>query len=75
MFFSIFYTDVPLPQEQLPDFSRLMPIVCETRDEAIGKSCKLIANNAIVWKIEGPNNLLINRADIEDACLGYKHSL
>jgi hypothetical protein len=65
MQYKIFYTDVPLPPGRLkPDLSRLMPLVQDTRDAAIGTACALLARGAIVWRIEGPEKEM-SREDVE----------
>ena len=62
----VFYTDVKLPQGVTqPNFSQLMPIICETGELATERAIDLITRGAVMWKIEGPNGLLVDRSAVE----------
>ncbi len=64
-YYKVFYTDKQLPPGAKPDFSTMMPLSFATTEEALKKSFKLIYGGATVWKIEGPNNFYLDRAQIE----------
>jgi hypothetical protein len=68
MSYSLFYTDVPMPSGQTPDFRRLIPINFDTKDAAIIAACKSIKAGAVVWQIAGPDGFAIDRAIIESEC-------
>lgn len=65
MTYKIYYTDAKLPKSTLtPDFSRLMPLSCETQADAIEIAFKIINQKGVVWQIDGPDELLIDRPAI-----------
>ena len=64
-YYNLFYTDRPLPAGTEPDFSLSIPLNFVTKEEALDKAFKLIFSGAIVWKIEGPEGLRLDRAEIE----------
>lgn len=69
MTYKIFYTDGPLPPNQLePDLSRLMPFERETRDVALETACQLLARGALVWCIEGTDGSQMTRTEVEREC-------
>ncbi len=67
-YYRVFYTDRPLPPGTTePDFSMALPLEFGTLEEALNQSYKLIYSGAIVWKIEGPDDFLLDRAGVEDS--------
>ncbi len=64
-YYKVFYTDRPLPAGVEPDFSFIMPLNSVSRDEALSNAFKFINSGAIVWKIEGPEDFRLDRAEIE----------
>ena len=64
-YYNLFYTDRPLPAGTEPDFAFYIPLEFVTKEEALNKAFKLIFSGAIVWKIEGPEGLRLDRAEIE----------
>jgi hypothetical protein len=69
MAYRVFYTDVPLPPGMSqPDFSKLITPSFDAVDAALAKACALIKGGAVVWKIEGPRGVEMDRAQIEKAC-------
>jgi hypothetical protein len=72
MQYRVFYTDQPLPEgEYEPDHTQLVLVGYDTKDEAMDFACRLIgqrtgdAHPATVWKIEGPDGFVLERAAIE----------
>jgi hypothetical protein len=63
--YNLFYTDKPLPAGVKPDLSLMMPLNFVSKDEALNKAFRLIFGGAIVWKIEGPGDFHLDRAEIE----------
>ena len=69
MTYKVFHTDVPLPKAmKQPDFSKLIPFAFDAMDAALERACALIKIGAVVWKIEGPHGVEMDRAQIEQAC-------
>ena len=71
-YYSLFYTDRPLPAGANPDLSLLLPLNFTSRDEALKAAFELIYKGAVVWKIEGPQGLRLDRAEIEKEFLIFK---
>lgn len=66
--YKIYYTDVKLRTGQnQPDLTKLNPLGFDSLDVALEKAFLIIANNAIVWKIEGPNEFQMDRTVVEKA--------
>lgn len=70
--YSLFYTDLPLPAGVRPDLSLLLPLNFISKDEALKAAFKLIYKGAVVWKIEGPQGLMLDRAEIEREYLIFR---
>ncbi len=69
MTYKVFYTDVPLPTGvKEPDFSKLILPTFGTIDAALLDACARIKQGAVVWKIEGPQGLVMDRAQVKKAC-------
>ncbi len=64
-YYKVFYTDRPLPAGAQPDFSMILPLEFGSKDEALKEAFKLIFRGAIVWKIDGPEDFRLDRAEIE----------
>lgn len=63
----VFYTDAkPAHDIREPNYKALMPFIFDTPEMAIAHAMKLIQNGAIVWRIEGPDDFLLSRTEIED---------
>jgi hypothetical protein len=68
MTYKVFYTDWKLPPGvNQPDLTKLIPFEFVSRGVALERALALIENNAIVWKIEGPDGFQMTRAEIEAA--------
>lgn len=68
MTYRVFYTDVPLPHGQNePHYERLIPFSFDTKELAIVRAFKIIDQRAIVWRIDGPEQFLMNRSEIDVA--------
>jgi hypothetical protein len=63
--YSVYYTDLPLPADARTDLSMLVPQNYLSKDEALEEAFKIIYQGGIVWKIEGPQGLRLDRAEIE----------
>jgi hypothetical protein len=72
--YSVYYTDLPLPKDARPDLSLLVPLNYLSRDEALEEAFKLIYEGAVVWKIEGPQGLTLDRAEVEKAYMIFKNT-
>ncbi len=70
--YKVFYTDKPLPDGDMPDFSFILPLEFVTKDEALNKAFKLIHGGAVVWKIDGPEGYHADRTEIEKQYLIFK---
>jgi hypothetical protein len=64
-FYKVFYTDQPLPADTKPDFKYAMPLDFASKEESLSMAFKLIYSGATVWKIEGPDDFYLDRADVE----------
>lgn len=66
MGYLVYYTDTKIHHASgTPDLSRLMPMSSDTKEDAIDISIRILKANGIVWKIEGSDGLIIDRAVIE----------
>ncbi len=69
MAYKVFCTDVALPPGvSQPDFSHLIPFSFDTLVDAVKQACESMKQGAVVWKIEGPSGIEMDRAEIEKAC-------
>jgi len=69
MTYKVLRTDVPLPHgTKEPDFSKLVPFAFPTLEEAVKNACAFMKHGSIVWRIEGPTGLEMDRPAIEKAC-------
>ncbi len=68
MTYRVFYTDLPLPPSQNePNYSGLIPFVETTEDLAVAKAIALLNHGAFVWRIDGPDEFLMDRGKIQKA--------
>lgn len=66
--YAVYCTDVALKSKDIPELRNLIPLNFETKDAALMAACGLIEAGAIVWRIKGPNDDLMERAEIELRC-------
>jgi hypothetical protein len=68
MTYKVFATDMELAAGvSQPDLSKLQWLGADSRDAGLEMALRLIENNAIVWKIEGPDGFQMTRTEIEAA--------
>lgn len=72
--YSVYYTDLPFSADVRPDLSLLVPLNFLSKDEALEEAFELINHGGVVWKIEGPQGLRLDRAEIEKAYLIFKNT-
>ncbi|MDD2700280.1 MAG: hypothetical protein PHH36_03485 [Sideroxydans sp.] len=72
--YSVYYTDIPLSGDVQQDLSLLMPVDFLTMDEALEAAFKVIYKGGVVWKIEGPQGLMLDREEIEREYEAYRHA-
>ena len=63
--YSVFYTDLPYSADVGPDLSLLVPHNYLSLEEALEEAFEIIQQGGTVWKIEGPQGLRLDRAEIE----------
>lgn len=63
--YKVFYTDRPLPAGTRPDLAFMLPLNFASKEEALKNAFKLIYGGAIVWEIEGPDGLCMDRDGID----------
>ena len=70
MTYRVFYTDSRSTDDSYePNYSTLIPFEFDSKDISITKALELIENGAIVWRIEGSNDFLMGRNEIENEYL------
>jgi hypothetical protein len=68
MAYSLYCSHVPLQSKYMPELRSLVPVNFKTKEGAIGAACTLIKAGSIVWQIKGPDDDIMQRAEIETAC-------
>ncbi len=63
--YSLYYTDLPFPADARPDLSMLVPQNYLSKEEALEEAFNVIYKGGVAWKIEGPQGLKLDRAEIE----------
>ena len=66
--YALYSTDVWLKSRQIPDLYKLMPMRFQTKNAALVAARTLIEAGAIVWQVKGPNDDVMERAEIELRC-------
>ncbi|OHC84182.1 MAG: hypothetical protein A3J87_03470 [Sideroxydans sp. RIFOXYB12_FULL_59_6] len=70
--YSLYYTDLPLPADARPDLSLLVPLDFLSKEEALETAFKVIYQGGVAWKIEGPQGLKLDRAEIESEYAAFR---
>ena len=63
----VFYTNAKPAQDiREPNYNALIPFVFDSTEIGITQAMRLIENGAIVWRIEGSDDFLMSRNEIEN---------